>query len=593
MKKKLLTALSIALILIVGIVGTIAYLTDRDSEVNVFTMGEVEIDLSEDFEQGSKLQPGKEIKKEVTIANTGKTDAYVWYTFAVPAVADDAIDVVCSTDGWKTPEKTGEVTVDGITYNIYTCKYNTLLAPGAETKVGMQTVKLSSAVDYNKNDGKYYTVVNGVATEVPFDLAKTVIYVNGFGIQADGFDNFDSAYTAYYSQWGSDNGEYPTVVGTAGDEVELTAGNPVVLTNRTEPITVSGEGTLILDKADITATEGAAVAVKAGSNVTISFTGKNNVTGATGNAGIEVAEGASLELTGDTLKVAGNGGKEEKGSSNGGNGIGGAGSIYIHDVDGLIAEGYGKHGFGIGGNTTEITIEDTTIEYVKGGYVQPNFESDPSYGKSEPEGGAAIGTSCVGGVITLNNVTIEEALGGSKAAGIGVSYWGSATINISNSTIKKVAGGNASAGIGGSRVQRDQTVPKPININIVDSEITAFGGQYAAGIGSGYDTYCHGVDVAPVCTINIKGNSIINATGGKYAAGIGTGHHAGALAGVIEETVTVTAKAGGENGEAFYKDSYTTAQDVGFGVLDPAREAKDNSYSINYKGTIITVPEVQ
>ena len=65
MKKKLLTALSIALILIVGIIGTIAYLTDRDSEVNVFTMGEVEIDLREDFEPGSELQPGKEIKKEV------------------------------------------------------------------------------------------------------------------------------------------------------------------------------------------------------------------------------------------------------------------------------------------------------------------------------------------------------------------------------------------------------------------------------------------------------------------------------------------------------------------------------------------------
>lgn len=40
-KKKLLMALSYVLILALGIMGTVAYFTDRDSAVNVFTAGDV------------------------------------------------------------------------------------------------------------------------------------------------------------------------------------------------------------------------------------------------------------------------------------------------------------------------------------------------------------------------------------------------------------------------------------------------------------------------------------------------------------------------------------------------------------------------
>ncbi len=257
--------------------------------------------------------------------------------------------------------------------------------------------------------------------------------------------------------------------------------------------------------------------------------------------------------------------------------------INISGTGKLTAIANGDHSYGIGGdNTKSINIENVHILNVQGGHVQPMFVNDPSYGKTEPEGGAAIGSGYNGAVITLKNVTIDEALGGSKAAGIGARYWTGVTINITDCNIAKVEGGNASAGIGGSRVSEGATDTEKITINILNSTITAKGGQAGAGIGSGYDTHCQ--TNQPICTINIDG-STINATGGKYAAGIGTGFHNAGLAGEIKNS-EVTAVPG----EKVYKDKYTSAQDIGFGVADLTREGSNNNSCIIYNGTKITLP---
>ncbi len=113
-------------------------------------------------------------------------------------------------------------------------------------------------------------------------------------------------------------------------------------------------------------------------------------------------------------------------------------------------------------------------------------------------------------------------------------------------------------------------------------DVTAKGGAYGAGIGSGYDTHCQAKQ--PMCTINIT-DSVINATGGRYAAGVGTGYHNAALNGEIKNS-TVTAK----SGEKFYKDAYTSAMDIGFGVVDPTREGQQTDSKIIYNGTEIGIP---
>jgi hypothetical protein len=73
-----------------------------------------------------------------------------------------------------------------------------------------------------------------------------------------------------------------------------------------------------------------------------------------------------------------------------------------------------------------------------------------------------------------------------------------------------------------------------------------------------------------------------------YAAGIGTGYHMADLGGYIKGGVVINAT----SGDKFYKDSYTKAQDIGFGVIDPAREGKNNNSTFNYKGTILYPYEV-
>lgn len=238
-------------------------------------------------------------------------------------------------------------------------------------------------------------------------------------------------------------------------------------------------------------------------------------------------------------------------------------NIKITGDGNLTAIANGQHAYGIGGeNTQSINIEGVKIVDVQGGCAG-KIGTDTKYYKDAPEGGAAIGSGLNGAVITLKDVEVINAIGGSKSAGIGSLYHTGVIVNIEDSIIKNVVGGATAAAIGGSRVSNGAT-ENGTTINITNSTINAIGGVYGAGIGSGYDTHCQSKQ--PLTTINIT-NSTINATGGQYAAGVGTGYHNAALAGEIKNS-TINAT----SGEKVYKATYTSAQDIGFGVVDPARE---------------------
>ena len=316
-----------------------------------------------------------------------------------------------------------------------------------------------------------------------------------------------------------------------------------------ESINITKNGYYIFDNLNLTVESGAAVNIAAGlTDVVISLAGNVYIESANGS-GIAVAEGAALTLTGGHITAKGN----------------------------------GDHAFGIGGNGATVTLDGVTVNYACGGHIQPLFVNDTKYGKSEPEGGAAIG----GAEVNILNSTITKVDGGSKAAAIGAQYWQSAVINIENSTILEANGGNASAGIGGSRYGNNDKYN--LEINIVNSTVTATGGQAGAGIGSGYDTHCNGQDYDATNEINIDATSVVTATGGKYAAGIGTGFHSAYLSGAIEAGATINAT----SGEKVYKDTYTTAQNIGYGVVDPAREFSGNNANVTFTvaGQVIENPD--
>lgn len=242
-KKILAWILVVSLTAAIAIGGTLAYLTDRDSVANIFTVGNVNITLEEEFEQESQLMPGKDINKVVQIKNEGPNDAWVWYTYAIPAALDTANDASANVlhvnhaganwlgyqDNQKywaegqteaTPadqcwipdynpagngQPVGTVEVEGIVYNVYAVLYNGILPAGETTTVGMTKVYLDSTVDITP-DGDLYKVVAGETTEIGWnvnDNENPVIFINAYAIQTQDFETVQAAYAAFEGQWGT------------------------------------------------------------------------------------------------------------------------------------------------------------------------------------------------------------------------------------------------------------------------------------------------------------------------------------------------------------------------------------------------------
>ena len=110
-RKIMLAALSLCMVAILAVGGSLAYLTDTDNATNVFTVGNVQIEQYEkdrdgnpyDREEPKKVFPivddktgtdglhtGENyIDKIVTVENTGTESAYIRTFIAIPAVLDD------------------------------------------------------------------------------------------------------------------------------------------------------------------------------------------------------------------------------------------------------------------------------------------------------------------------------------------------------------------------------------------------------------------------------------------------------------------------------------------------------------------------
>ena len=233
MKKKILAVCLIACFAIMAIAGaSLAYFTDTEEETNEFTSGKVDITLNEVFDKDTaKLIPGVDINKDVTISlSEDSVDAYVWYTYAIPAAVDNAegdaslniVHINHAGRNWlgyqnnpkywaegqtePTPEDKcwivdnarveKGVEIDGILYNVYTVLYNGKLAAGEETTIGMTNVYLDTRVDYNNETGEY----TYLGTPIDFDLNEVKIIVTAYGIQAATFEDVEAAYAAYTAQ---------------------------------------------------------------------------------------------------------------------------------------------------------------------------------------------------------------------------------------------------------------------------------------------------------------------------------------------------------------------------------------------------------
>lgn len=250
MKKKI-AIVAVALLLVAGsILGTLAYLTDRDSAENVFTVGKVDITLKENFTQRSKLMPGttntNAVQKEVWIElDDSSEDAYVWYEWLIPAAldstdgstgsnniihvnslgrtwdayrenqeywADDQTEALPLDHTWDHDPDVelegivgpqgfvGTETIGGIKYNKYLVLYRGKLSGDpdmqTETTVAMSKVYMDEHVDVNA-DGQW--TYNGNVIDYNFENGIKII-VRAYAIQAAGFNDVYAAYKAYVAQ---------------------------------------------------------------------------------------------------------------------------------------------------------------------------------------------------------------------------------------------------------------------------------------------------------------------------------------------------------------------------------------------------------
>ena len=262
MKKKIVALALVFVMLAVAVTSaTLAYLTDKDSAVNTFTVGHVKIQLLEQqrgenglepFKQGKKLLPivgsaqGEKdqygmplaknyVDKMVTVKNTGSEDAYIRVYIAIPSALDDGYEtfnaglnvvhfnfgnkvvegkVVSTYDTdwtWKHDGKWNyfETTIDGVSYNVYFADYNTVVKAGEETTRAIDGVYFDKSVNFTTDEQ------GNLVCEAFGETVTGFVWENGvkfpvFAVacQAEGFANaseaMKEAYGATFNPWGTE-----------------------------------------------------------------------------------------------------------------------------------------------------------------------------------------------------------------------------------------------------------------------------------------------------------------------------------------------------------------------------------------------------
>ena len=254
-KKILVLALTIAMVAILAVGGSLAYFTDKDERTNTFTAGGVDIKLIEqqgnkdgtalvDFEDGQTLfpivgsaqgeknaigQPIAEnyIDKIVTIKNTGKSAAWVRAYFAIPSALDDGYETFnaganvlhfnfgnkdgVSTIGnqwiWDDDTTTAwnyyETTINGVKYNVYYADYYQPLAANATTEQFISGVYLDENVDMKNGE---YTDKRHPNADLSILKGEVKCPVATVAVQANGFDNavdaINKAFGVHYDPFG-------------------------------------------------------------------------------------------------------------------------------------------------------------------------------------------------------------------------------------------------------------------------------------------------------------------------------------------------------------------------------------------------------
>lgn len=217
MRKRFLgTVLSLALVSCISVMGTLAYLTDRDSVANTFTVGNVNIILDEadvdedgqiiagaDRVKGNEyhLIPGQTYVKDPTVTvKAGSEESYVRMEVEVNCLAE--LDAIFAPNGADLLD----------IFNGYDEKYWELVSTDRNTTDNTVTYEFRYINDTGTVEGGAHDIplkplfesftLPGVITGEQLKMIGNNLKINVYGhaIQAATFDNANAAWTAFDQQ---------------------------------------------------------------------------------------------------------------------------------------------------------------------------------------------------------------------------------------------------------------------------------------------------------------------------------------------------------------------------------------------------------
>lgn len=338
LKKVLLMCTAYVLVAALAIGGTIAYLRDSDSDVNVMTLGNVSIRQNEeqrvdpskngtlteadieDFEQAKPIYPyvdvnlngamgddyeeitfpngqtnklfigDNAIDKLVSVTNTGKTDAYVRTIIALEAPTDK-IDLSFNSTDWKMDKTASSysIEVDGVKYDLFVCEYKNVLKPGETTPYSLMQIILDGTAT-NEDAAAYGNTYD--------------VLVLSQAVQTAGFDSAAVALDTAFGKPSEKAAEWfggitvPTGAGYNGSFVPAPEG--AVLVNGTDKAAVLAAIEAAQPGDVVALTEDTTIAGSAAyqkliinKNITLNLNGKT-LTTECGWGGIDLKNGASI-----------------------------------------------------------------------------------------------------------------------------------------------------------------------------------------------------------------------------------------------------------------------------------------------------------
>ena len=182
MKKIVASVSALALTAAVAVGGTLAWLTDQtDPEVNTFTVGNINIDLTETTGNTYKIVPGKNITKDPKVSVTAKSDACWLFV----KVEEENWPTYVGTDGNKKVSYTiaeGWTALDGVT-GVYYREVNAETATAGAEYTVLADNRVTVSSELNK------TEIDAIAAENP------VLTFTAYAVQTDGMTDAKDAWT--------------------------------------------------------------------------------------------------------------------------------------------------------------------------------------------------------------------------------------------------------------------------------------------------------------------------------------------------------------------------------------------------------------